>query len=248
MIDLLIMCIFIIVAYVHIRSHLKTNNEMKVHEIRQPTKKVFEEICDIRQPVQMFFNEDLSKIGDLFTGMIYIRNVEQTPSYVSVDIDSAERIFEEDKRKRYISERNTKQSDSGIDTFLRPPLCAFHQFDVLRGSKGAVTPFRYEHYYRHFLYVVEGSVVVCLAPPNTSDMVSVVADRELFEFRTDANPWSKKALFRTKEVTLSKGELLFVPAYWWYSIKYREVTDRVYAFKYQTYASICSILPNLLSQ
>ena len=246
MIDFLIACILIIIAYVHIRFHLKTNNELEVHEIRKPTKKVFEEICDYRQPVKMALGDELSKIGDLFVGMIHIRNVEQKPSYVSVDAETAERIFDQDKRKRYISERNTKQGGGSADTFLRPPLCAFHQYDLLRGSAGAATPFRYELYYRHFLYVAEGAVKVRLATPNTGDLLKVTKDADIFEYRSDEDPWAPSEAFRTKELTLSKGDLLYVPAYWWYSVKYADVGDLVYAFKYHTYASACSIIPNLL--
>ena len=246
MFDFLIVCILIIVAYVHIRFHLKTCNELEVHEVRKPTKEVFEKICDYRQPVQMHLGGELSKIGDHFVGMVHIRNVEQNPSYVSVDAETAERIFEQDKRRRYISERNTKQGSGASDAFLRPPLCAFHRYDLMRGSEGAVTPFRYELYYRHFLYVAEGSVCVRLATPNTSEVVTVVKDADLFEFRTAADPWAADGLFRTKELTLSKGELLYIPAYWWYSIKYTTSAARLYAFKYHTYASACTTIPNIL--
>ena len=244
MIDFLLACVFIIMAYVHIQFHLKTSNELEVHDVRKPTKEVFEEICDYRQPVKIHMGGELSKVTDLFVGAIYIRNVEQKPSYVTVDVETADRIFDQDERARYISERNTKRG-SGVDTFLRPPLCAFHQYDFMRGSEGAVTPFRYELYYRHFLYVSEGTVRVRLATPNTSEVVQVVKEAELFEFRAEVDPWKEDATFRTTEIMLTKGDLLYIPAYWWYSVKYTNGA-RVVAFKYHTYASACSILPKLL--
>jgi hypothetical protein len=245
MIDFLLACILIIIAYMHIRFHLKTNNELEVHNLRKPTKDVFEKICDYRQPVQMFFGDDLLKIGDLFGKTIHIRNVDKEPSYVSMDTETADRVFEQDKQKRYISERNTKQGCT-VDAFLRPPLCAFHQYDYLRGSEGAVTPLRYEIFYRHFLYVAEGSVQVRVATPNTSEVLNVIKDNDLFEFRSEANPWVSNVEFRTKELTLSKGEILYIPAFWWYSVKYTTTAARLYAFKYNTYASTCTVIQNLL--
>lgn len=245
MLELWFAIFFFIVAFVHIRFHLKTSNELEIHHVRRPSKRVFEEICDHLQPVQIHMSDELLKIGDLFVGMLHIRNVKQDPSYISVDTDTAERIFQQDKQQRYISERNTKQG-SNADTFLRPPLCAFHRYDLLRGSEGATTPFRYELYYRHFLYVAEGAVRVRLGTPNLNETVDVVKDMDFFEFRTEQDPWKETAAFRTKEITLSKGDLLYIPAYWWYSIKYKAVGDRLYAFKYHTYASACAILPNLL--
>lgn len=244
MFDLLLACLLVIVAYMHVRFHLKTSNELEVHDVRKPTKKVFEEICDYRQPVQMHMGDELLKIGDLFVGPINIRNVQQEPSFVSMDAETADRIFEQDKRMRYISERNTKQGSVG-DHFLRPPLCAFHQYDFWRGSEGATTPFRYELYYRNFLYVADGTVQVLVATPNTSDVANVIKDTELFEFRSDVDPWSSD-IIRSKEITLTKGDMLYIPAYWWYSIKYSSIADRIYAFKYHTYASACTVVHNLL--
>ena len=246
MLDFLLACVLVVVIYLHIRFHLKISNELEVHEIRKPTKKEFEEICDFRQPVKMAIGNEISKIGDLFVGMIHIRNVEQSPSYVNVDLETADRIFEQDERKRYISERNTKQGGYDADTFLRPPLCAFRYYDLMRGSKNVSTPFRYELYYRHFLYVAEGSVEVIIATPNTSEVVDVIKDLDIFEFRTNDNPWDSKTSFRTKKLLLSSGDLLYIPAYWWYSIKYMETSDRLYSFKYHTYASVCAMLPKLL--
>ena len=246
MFDFFIVCLLVIILYTHIRFHLKKNNELVVHDIRKPTKNDFERICDYMQPVKVRMGDELSKISQLFTGTIHIRNVKKTPSYVSVDSETADRIFDQDKEQRYISERNTKKGE-GCDSFLRPPLCSFHQFDYLRGSKGTATPFRYEHFNRHYLYVSEGTVKIRVATPNTSDVVDVINDTELFEFRTDVDPWTNDSLFRTKEVTLLKGDLLYIPAYWWHSIKYTTSASRVYVFKYHTYASVSSVLPYLFS-
>jgi len=244
MIDFLLACVIIVMAYVHICFHMKTSNELEVYDLRKPNKEVFDEICDYRQPVKVHMGNELSKVTDLFMGAIFIRNVTQDPSFVSVDIETANRIFEQDKQSRYISERNTKKDDCA-DVFLRPHLCAFRYYDYMRGSEGAVTPFKYDLYYRHFLYVSDGTVCVRVATPNTSEMLHMVKDSELFEFRAYDDPWKENTSFRTKELTLSKGDLLYIPAYWWYSIKYTQ-KGRIVAFKYHTYASACSIFPKLL--
>ena len=45
-------------------------------------------------------------------------------------------------------------------------------------------------------------------------------------------------------MNISKGKLLFIPAYWWYSIKLSK--DTVLAsFKYRTFMNNVAILPDL---
>ena len=45
-------------------------------------------------------------------------------------------------------------------------------------------------------------------------------------------------------ITLKKGQLLFIPAYWWYSIQFNNSV--VLAFKYKTYMNQLTILPEYI--
>ena len=45
-------------------------------------------------------------------------------------------------------------------------------------------------------------------------------------------------------ITLKKGQLLFIPSYWWYSIQFNNSV--VLVFKYKTYMNQLTILPEYL--
>jgi hypothetical protein len=49
---------------------------------------------------------------------------------------------------------------------------------------------------------------------------------------------------KTLEVQLTPGKILFIPAYWWYSIKYYDEAT-ICTFKYRTYMNTVAILPQL---
>jgi len=44
---------------------------------------------------------------------------------------------------------------------------------------------------------------------------------------------------------LKKNDIIFVPAYWWFSIKYDNNTS-VCMFKYRTYMNTAAILPDIV--
>ena len=47
------------------------------------------------------------------------------------------------------------------------------------------------------------------------------------------------------DVTLNKGEIIFIPAYWWYSIEYETVSS-ICAFKYRTFMNSLAISPEIV--
>ena len=80
-----------------------------------------------------------------------------------------------------------------------------------------------------------------LIPPKNSKYLYEYKDYDNFEFRSPINPWDvqdeyKKDFDKIKslEMTLEKGNILFIPPYWWYSIQYQEISS-VACFYYRTY-------------
>ena len=47
---------------------------------------------------------------------------------------------------------------------------------------------------------------------------------------------------RFLELTLKVGDILYIPAYWWYSIKYTKISVILW-FKYRTIMNSIAILP-----
>jgi hypothetical protein len=76
-------------------------------------------------------------------------------------------------------------------------------------------------------------------------------DYETFEFLSPVSPWNVQdrykadyAKIKTLQVELVPGKIIFIPAYWWYSIKYANDTA-VCVFKYRTYMNTIAIMPSL---
>jgi hypothetical protein len=117
------------------------------------------------------------------------------------------------------------------------------------GSNGTCSQFRYEINYRYFLLLTEGSAQIKLAPPHSTKYLYPIYDYENFEFRSPVNPWSPQPKYvadfdkiKCLEFTLLPGKTLFIPAYWWYSIKFNNKTS-ISCFHYRTYMNNLAIIP-----
>jgi len=267
-----IFCI-ILFFYLHIQFHLKTSDELEIYEIEQASKDRMEEICDLRQPVLFDCDEDINKIVQTTNKTalldnypvfeIKIRDNIDTNSleelYLPLPLHIACKLFQEDTNSVYFSENNMDfLTETGViknmtynDEFLRPRLVSNCNYDIMLGSDGLVTPFRYEMNYRNYFIVTQGSITVKMAPPKSNRYLYPVNDYENFEFRSPINPWAPQSKFKADfdkikclEIVLSPGKFLFIPAYWWYSFKFAENTS-VSCFRYRTYMNNIAISPNI---
>lgn len=264
-------CVFCVVLflYLHVQFHLKTGEDLEMYEIEQPSKDKLEEICDLRQPV--IFDFDCQKILDTTNRSyvannyhafeIKIRNIKETDInteiYMPLPIHSAVKLFDEDKTSSYISENNAEFLDeTGVvknmkynDEFLRPYMVSNCNYDIQMGSQNTCTPFRYEINYRNYLLLTQGSAQIKLAPPHSAKYLYPIYDYENFEFRSPVDPWKPQPRFaadfdkiKCLEFTLLPGKTLYIPAYWWYSIKFNENTS-ISTFNYRTYMNNLAITP-----
>ena len=263
-----IFCLVLFI-YLHIQFHLKTSEDLEMYEVDQPSKERLEEICDIRQPV--LFDFDCEKIiessnktyiaNNYHAFEVKIRNIKETDPnaelYIPLPIHAAVKLFEEDKNATYFSENNKEfLEETGVvknlkynDEFLRPYMVSNCNYDVMMGSNGTCTPFRYEINYRNFLLLTEGTAQIKLAPPHSTKYLYPIYDYENFEFKSPVNPWSPQPKYsadfdkiKCLEFTLVPGKTLFIPAYWWYSIKFNNHTS-ISCFNYRTYMNNAAILP-----
>jgi len=271
-IGLFIFCI-VLFFYLHIQFHLKTSDDLEIYEIEQASKDKMEEICDLRQPVLFDCDEDGSKIiqttnKDFLLENYHIFEVKIRDSldtdtdselYVPLLLRVANKLFVDDKQSLYFSENNTDfLVETGAvknmmynDEFLRPHLVSNCNYDVMFGSNGVTTPFRYELNYRNYFMVTQGSIKIKLSPPKSIRYLYPVIDYENFEFRSPINPWNPQPKFRADfdkikclEIVLTPGKYLFIPAYWWYSFKFSENTS-ISCFRYRTYMNNIAISPNI---
>ncbi len=262
----------VLFLYLHIQYHLKTSDDLEVYTIERPSKETLEEICNIRQPVVFEFKNErllescnLTNLDDNYGAFdIQVRDVtnkdENSELYLPFLLKEAINIFGEDKNEKYISEKNQDfLKETGAiknynynDAFLRPPLVSKCIYDFMTGSVGSKTPLRYNINYRNFYYNTLGRVNIKLIPPSSSKYLYPVKDYDNFEFRSPVNVWNVQQEYKADfdkvkvlDVTLNKGEIIFIPAYWWYSIEYETVSS-ICAFKYRTFMNSLAISPEIV--
>ena len=264
----LIFCL-VLFFYLHIFFHLKTSNDLEIYTIERPSKEKLEEICDLRQPVTFEFpNEELQntciidniKINyDNFD--VKIRNAQDFEyTKLPLSFSEARGLLSTDNRAIYFSENNMEfLTETGLikafrynDLFLRPHMVSSCIYDLIIGSKGCYTPLRYSLNYRNYFSVTEGSITIKLIPPSAGRYLYHEKDYDNFEFRSPMNPWNiqpeyKKEFGKIKalEIKLKKNEIVFIPAYWWYSILFDEMST-LCSFQYRTYMNTVAILPEII--
>jgi hypothetical protein len=192
---------------------------------------------------------------------VKIRNIKDTNNdtelYMPLPIHAAVKLFDEDKNSLYYSENNTDfLQETGVvktlqynDEFLRPYMVSNCNYDLLMGSDGTCTPFRYEVNYRNFFLLTQGSAQIKMTPPQSTRYLYPNYDYENFEFRSPVNPWKPQPNYsadfdkiKCLEFTLQPGKTVFIPAFWWYSIKFNKNTS-ISCFRYRTYMNNIAISP-----
>ena len=248
---------------------MKTSNDLERYEVDYPSKDKLEEICDIRQP--LLFDFDCEKIinsssktyisNNYSAFEVKIRNVKEANTnndlFVPLPIHATIKLLNEDKNSTYLSENNKDfLEETGLvknlqynDEFLRPYMISNCNYDVMMGSNNTCTPFRYEINYRNFFLLTEGSAQVKMAPPHSTKYLYPIYDYENFEFRSPVDCWNPQPKYtadfdkiKCLEFTLTPGKTLFIPAYWWYSIKFNNNTS-ISCFYYRTYMNNIAISP-----
>jgi len=259
----------VLFLYLHIQFHLKKSNDLEIYEIDNPSKDKLEEICDLRQPVLFDFDCEILMhsltrthiTNNYNTFEIKLRNNteddDNTELYIPLQLKNAIKLFDNDKNEIYFTENNSDfLEETGLsknmcynDSFLRPSMLSNVNYDIIMGSVNTVTPFKFELNYRNYFLLTEGSAIIKLTPPNNIKYLYPNYNYENFEFKSLINPWNPQMQYindfnkiKFLEFNLKPGKTLYIPAYWWYSIKFKENTS-IACFKYKTYMNNLAISP-----
>lgn len=265
------LCIFTIILflYLHIFYQIKTSNDLEVYSIDEPSKDKLEEICNIKQPIYFKFNNDelkrkciLENLEEMYGGFdVKIRdNNDDEGIMLPFLLKDACVVLQNDKEKRFVSECNNDfLEETGVsklfqynDSFLRPSFVSKCNYDFLTGSLDSKTNLRYNVNYRNYYYITRGSVSVRLIPPTYSKYLYETKDYENLEFKSPINPWNVQDKYKSNfnkikslDIVLNEGTILYIPPYWWYSIKFNKISS-ICVFKYNTFMNTISISPHLL--
>lgn len=242
-------------------------------DIRQPVKFVYNE-PELLTYTELPYVEDCYGVFDIHIRTNYVekeqriehsfRDTQDVPlekeSVLPFLLTKAIPLFQKDTTKQYYSEHNSDfLYETGMikkyqyyDSLLRPHMVSSCNYDYIFGTNKTNTPLRYHLEYRNYYLVTYGKVTITMIPPSYSKYLHGQTNYELFEFYSPVNVWNPQPQYKhdfekvkTLTLTLAKGDILYIPAYWWYSIQFDELSSLV-NFQYRTYMSMVSIAPHLI--
>lgn len=246
-------CCIVVFLYLHIVYQLKTCDDLELYEIDMPTKCKLEEICDLRQPI-LFAHEFKFDVTDY--GAFDVNINDNTPTKIVLPLEKANELFK--KNTTYFSEHNAgflrdttlQKKYEAADSILRPYMVSEMKYDLIFGSPSTHTTLCYSNHYRNYYAVTQGDITVKLTPPKNTKYLYPLVDYETQEYTSEVNPWNPDpkhtSVNKVKflEVSVKQGQVIHVPAYWWYSIKLGS-NSQIAVFRYRTYMNFVSVLPDI---
>lgn len=260
-----ILFFLILIFYLHLQQEWKKGEDLEIFEMDYLSNKDLQEICKLKQPV--IFQLDIS--DPLFTFVpdekddviikeksdYYRVETEKSVDGISLTYKSAYGLCSTDPNSNFFSENNTeiinKKTFDRFSQLLEPPLTVSKKYDYWFGSANAYTPVRYHMESSRFLTVLPGQGIrVKMIPWRHRSLFSPVKDYENYEFWSKTDIW--KHTGKSLEFDVKPGFVLYIPAFWFYSIQYvkveaEEVETRlssVVSFQYVTAMNLIANLQN----
>jgi len=241
----------VVFIYLHVVYQLKTSNDLELFELDMPEKHKLEEACNMRQPMLLPFWTDAfaSCTPREFAYDGFDVNVVDTAGEsVPLSIEKARPLFEKsahysEGNADFLKETLLQRVLESHDAILRPPMVAHIRYDVIFGSLDASTKLRYSDWHRNYFLVADGDVTLKLAPPRYAKYLNVEKDYLKHDYFSPLNPWTNTTKVKFLEVVVKKGQLIYIPAYWWYTFQLGE-NACVLAFQYRTWMNLIATLPD----
>jgi len=248
----LIVFFAVLLLYFHLQFHWKTSNDLDIAHISVPNKDTLETIADLRQPFIMD-RECKSELLNSEKGLSYKLSMLKDNKIIEVPHKSLLTTLQRESaislnNHKFLAETdyfNKNKECKELSIYLRPFMtCSTHN-DIIFGSKGASSVLKRNLNYRNYLYVLDGDVEVKLVPPKHSHYMEGNRDDE-----SPIDVWEREKMLNSSEIDtillpLKKGAVLFLPSYWWYSVRFSKETACVGLFSYRTFVNTLAILPQL---
>ena len=220
---ILFICIFFI--YIHFLNEWKVCESLELFETDYTDYYEFLSVCRLKQPFVCKYylhNDDVFNInwGQLNDIHIYNQNdsSDVMGSYYTL-------LSLMDKGKFYTQHNHEAITSSDIyDTltansdFIKPISNIHTSYDIFIGSNGVTTSLQYHNSSSMFLLGMKGSQTIRMYPWSSIQRDNI--DFINYEFTSNKDVWNEP-IENMIEIDLQKGQLLFVPPYWWYSCKHR---------------------------
>jgi len=263
--------------YLHIQHQFKRSEDLEIYEMDYLSNANLQEICAMKQPVlfqlESPITELFSKIHMEMKEEVCVKDVRDylrvkedntTIDAVSLSFSSAYGLMKTDSNHTFFSENNAEFIlENGLEKIyakisdkIAEPWSAIKTYDLLFGSAGVQTPWKYHTYSERFLAVSDGAGIrVKMTPWKSQKYLEVKQDFENYEF------WAanrKIPEIKTVDFVVKPGFVVFIPAFWFYtieiispvstdpantsSISYK--TSFIASFSYATPMNVLANLPN----
>ena len=250
--------------YLHITAQWKTGEDLEVYETDYHNPTQYHEACAVRQPVVFMMRPHVHPIFDrvrithmqkYYANTVCVRDTtDPAGAGMELPLQTAITLTERDPHAKYISEFNqpfieeSSLANLFLDEYIRPAFTIHKSYDVMFGSKGASTPLRYHTKSMKCLLVTSGQIHVKLTPWKSRKYLYPVKDYNWYEFRSDVDLWRAcPQQVHCLELNVSAGMMLYIPPYWFYTVKYSSDTSTTVAsMEYVTGINAMSNLNDLV--
>jgi hypothetical protein len=172
--------------------------------------------------------------------------------FITMPFSNAETLVKTDPKSRFYSENNpTVKNNKVADELLQPTFTVFSKPDLLFGSKGARTAMKYHTNSRKFMCVNTGKIQVKMTPWNNRRYLHYTHDFTNYEFRSPIDVWDPQPKYandiekiRTLDFEVETGYVLYIPPYWFYSIKFFDEYTQIGEYNYTTAINGAANVPN----
>ena len=260
----------IVILYLHTMTELKTSEDLEIYELDYQTKQHLQDICDARQPILFQFklpfptsginglNDFLPENSPFDVVCVQNKSGEDATSSSSnhtkdvllkMPYKACYGLMKTDTEGQYISYHNESFVDEAtlsgyyykLDKYLKPPLAVNTQYDLLFGSKNAVTPLMYHFHNQRFLMVASGKIRVKMTPWKSKRYLDIHKNIETLDFTASIHLWNPSLQDKTSaekikclEFDIQPGYIVYIPAYRFYTIQYVEENTVVPSIAYNT--------------
>lgn len=186
---------------------------------------------------------------------------QKSIEHVVLPFHGSIKLMNTDLKSNYFTESNhdlIEESDyyeefQKMDIYFKPSFTIRKKYDFCMGSKKITTPLRYHTNYRQFYIVNNGKIHIKMTPWKSTKYLHPVLDYENYEFRSPINVWNPQSKYENEmnkmkflEFDVPKGYVIYIPPYWWYSIKYSNENNTILCgFTYNSLMNTVANIPNL---
>jgi hypothetical protein len=97
---------------------------------------------------------------------------------------------------------------------------------------------------RQYFFVTKGKISVRMTPWRSGRYFDTVSDYDNYEFFSRGDPWTcADKEVRWLDFEVAEGYVLFIPAWWWYSIQFSSVDTEVIGIRYVTFGNMIAHIP-----